>query len=144
VILDFSSLKQSINNLKDALETFDKIASNEELKQDQKLENTLKSGIIQNFEVAYEMSWKIMKRWLENQVSREAVDGVPRRELFRIATENGLIDDIELWMKFHYARNESAHTYNAEVAEDVYSVSRDFLKSAENLAQRLEKKQPKE
>ena len=61
----------------------------------------IQSGIIQNFEVCYEISWKLMKKKLEENIGRTEVDGVSRKELFRIAAQNKLIDDIEKWFVFH-------------------------------------------
>ena len=55
------------------------------------LKETVRSGIIQNFEVAYELSWKMMKHSLETNISAESVDGVTRRELFKKAAKNRLI-----------------------------------------------------
>ena len=36
-----------------------------------------------------------MKRWLEKNYSSSYVDGVTRRELFRLAAENHIIDYVE-------------------------------------------------
>ena len=97
------------------------------------IKETVRSGIIQNFEVAYELSWKMMKRWLETNISAESVDGVTRRELFRQAAENRLIDDVSLWMTFHAARNETSHTYDNETAEEVSDSAENFLAAAQSL-----------
>jgi hypothetical protein len=35
-----------------------------------------------------------MKRWLEENVGSASVDGVPRRELFRLAAESRLIEEL--------------------------------------------------
>jgi len=97
------------------------------------IKETVRSGIIQNFEVAYELSWKMMKRWLETNISAESVDGVTRRELFRQAVENRLIDDVELWMSFHAARNETSHIYDSDTAEEVSEVAERFAAAAQAL-----------
>jgi nucleotidyltransferase substrate binding protein (TIGR01987 family) len=97
------------------------------------LNDTVRSGIIQNFEVAYELSWKMMRRWLEANLSAESVDGVTRRELFRRAAENRLIDDVDLWMSFHAARNETSHTYDNNTAEEVSDSAKHFAAAAQSL-----------
>jgi len=99
----------------------------------QELKETVRSGIIQNFEVAYELSWKMMKRWIEANISAESVDGVTRRELFRQAAKNRLINDVDLWMGFHAARNETSHTYDNETAEEVSTTARQFVAAAQAL-----------
>lgn len=90
-------------------------------------QEAVSGGVIQSFEVAYEQSWKMIKRWLENNVSAIDVDGVTRRHLFRLAAETGLISDVDLWMTFHKARNETSHTYNSEIAAAVLEMAPDFL-----------------
>lgn len=101
-------------------------------------QETLRAGVIQNFQVAYEQCWKMMKRWLEHNVSEIQVDGVTRRELFRIAAEHLLIDDVDRWMTFHQARNEMTHTYDGDVAQDVARVAGIFLRQATQFCEQLE------
>jgi nucleotidyltransferase substrate binding protein (TIGR01987 family) len=104
------------------------------------LQDALKAGVIQNFEFTYEMSWKFIKRWLEKNYGSQTVDGVTRRELFRMAAENQLIGDVDQWMLFHQARNQTSHTYDEQVAEEVYGTALGFLPVAEQLHQQLQDK----
>ena len=97
------------------------------------LRETVRSGIIQNFEVAYELSWKMMKRWLETNISAESVDGVTRRELFRLAAESRLLEHVDLWMSFHAARNITSHTYDNNTAEEVSERAEQFVAAAQSL-----------
>lgn len=91
------------------------------------------AGIIQSFEVAYEQSWKMMKRWLENNVSAADVDGVTRRHLFRLAAESDLIGSVDAWMSFHQARNETSHTYNRVKATAAADMASEFLSACDSL-----------
>jgi nucleotidyltransferase substrate binding protein, HI0074 family len=125
--LDFTSLEQSTLALRRVLdETTAQMATFSPTIQD-----AVKAGVIQHFEVAYEQCWKTMKRWLENNINPEAVDGVSRRELFRIAAESQLISDVDMWMVFHKGRNETSHTYDNATADDVYSIASAFAPQAE-------------
>ena len=83
--LDLSSLEKSIEGLANSINSYLNNVENKTLTE--KDIETLKSGVIQNFEVAYEVCWKYMKRWIEEQVSPSLVDGVPRRELYRVSAE---------------------------------------------------------
>jgi nucleotidyltransferase substrate binding protein (TIGR01987 family) len=105
---------------------------------DEIAQNAIKSGVIQHFEFTYELCWKFIKRWLEMNVSATAVDGVTRRELFRQAAENRLIDDVEQWMRHHEARNKTAHTYQPEIAASVYEAAHGFAVDAQSLLKALE------
>ncbi len=127
--LDFSSLENATASLERSL----KAQAAFEATLPLELKETVRSGIIQNFEIAYELAWKMMKRWLETNINAESVDGVTRRELFRQAAENRLIDDVDLWMSFHAARNQTSHTYDNETAEEVRESAEHFLAQAQSL-----------
>lgn len=101
-------------------------------------QEAVKAGVIQNFEVAYEQAWKMIKRWLENNADAIQVDGVTRRELFRLAAEQQLIGDVDLWMEFHKARNETSHSYDGDVAQEVLETAQKFLSEVKDLFDRLE------
>jgi len=134
--LELSSLEHAIASLERsvaAANTYDAIIPLE-------LKDTVRSGIIHNFKVAYEQCWKMMKRWLESNVSSEAVDGVTRRELFRQATQNRLIDDVDEWMIFHAARNQTSHTYNNDTAEEVSQIAESFVAAARSLISSLQQR----
>jgi nucleotidyltransferase substrate binding protein (TIGR01987 family) len=133
--LELSSLESAVGALSRALGvTADKAQWQALTLQVQEAVN---AGIIQSFEVAYEQSWKMVKRWLENNVGATDVDGVTRRHLFRLAAEAGLISDVDLWMTFHKARNETSHTYNCEIAASVLAMAPDFLAACEALVATL-------
>jgi nucleotidyltransferase substrate binding protein (TIGR01987 family) len=121
--LELTSLESAISSLERSI----KASATYEATLPPDLKETVRSGIIQNFEVAYEQAWKMMKRWLETNISAESVDGVTRRELFRQAAENRLIDDVDLWMSFHAARNEASHTYDNDAAEEVSKSAEHFV-----------------
>ena len=104
------------------------------------LQETIKAGVIQNFEFTYELAWKYMKRWLEKNYGSSTVDGVTRRELFRLAHENHLIDDVEEWMLYHRARNQTSHTYDKILADEIYMNSLSFLIVVTKLYQQLQAK----
>ena len=136
--LDLSSLKMAVGSLERAIH----VACSQEkmamLDQDQK--ETIRAGVIQNFEFTYELSWKFMKRWLEHNLGSVYVDGLPRRELFRIAAEHQLIDCVDAWIVYHDARNETSHTYDQKKAEEVFQTATRFLADANILLSNLEKK----
>ena len=69
------------------------------------------AGVIQNFKFTYELCWKFMQHWLSENIGNTYVDGVTRRQLFRLAAENRLIDDVDKWMIYHTARNQISHSY---------------------------------
>lgn len=100
----------------------------------------LRAGVIQNFEFTYELCWKFMRRWIEDNIGTSAVDGVPRIELFRCAAENLLIEDMMRWADYHKARNLTSHTYNPQTADIVFSKMSNFLEDAKKFLSSLNKR----
>lgn len=132
-----------LDSLKAAVISLEKAVNISRLKNEDKTTDVdeievIQAGVIQNFEFTYELCWKFMKRWIEVNIGAAYVDGVPRRELFRQAVENRLIDDVDAWMEFHQARNETSHTYNESVAEYVYATALTFVDHAKGLLEKLE------
>jgi len=133
--LNIAPLKNAVNALKAAIGDY-----NEFSPKGGTLKDTLRSGVIQNFEVAYELSWKFMKRWLSFNVSPELIEGVPRHELFKYAVEKDLISDLDEWFDFHKARNRTVHEYDDTTAEEVLDFAKKFVPCAEEFITKLEAK----
>lgn len=137
MVLNLSSLQKAVSSLERAI----KVASIKiKGKVNTDEEEVIRAGVIQNFEFTYELCWKFMKRWLEINISGAAVDGIPRKELFRLSAESQLISDVEAWFEYNELRNETAHTYEAKTAEDVYAAASRFAVSARELLKALEAK----
>lgn len=100
--------------------------------------NLLRSGVIQNFEIVYELCWKFMKKYLEINLGSGYVDGINRKELFRIAAEHHLISDVESWFDYNKARNITSHTYREEYAIDVFNAAEKFINDAKFFLKALE------
>jgi nucleotidyltransferase substrate binding protein (TIGR01987 family) len=133
--LDITHLKNAIVALQSCINDYNEYAD-----KGNSLRESLRSGVIQNFEVAYELSWKFMKRWLAFNMGNSVVDGIPRFELFKLAAENGLITNPEIWFDFHDARNKTTHEYGEQTAEVVLEYALKFLPCAKEFLKTLEKK----
>jgi len=87
---------------------------------------TTRSGVIQNFEVVYEQSWKVLRRWMMHYLAIQESDIMQRRQLYRLAAKHGLLNDVEAWWDFHEARNMTSHTYSPPIALEVAAKARLF------------------
>lgn len=135
-ILDFSNLAAAVKNFESMLAVYDRRLKEQAPDDEQ---STLRAGVIQGFEFVYELSWKAMKRWIETNLNAD-MDSVPRREIFRLGVESSLIDNKDMWMEFHLARNRTSHTYDDDTAEDVLATARRFLPYAQGCLKRLEER----
>lgn len=134
-MLDIESLRKSINVLERSLKASEEFM--ETLNPD--LQDAVRAGIIQNFEVAYEQCWKYIQRWIRmNRAPQEAELFRTRKDLFRTAARAGLIADPESWFEFGDARNLTSHTYDESQAEAVYEAAKRFLPHAQGLLKQLE------
>ena len=138
-ILDLTSLEKGIASLNRAINVYKDTKQRVDYDVPDLVE-TLRAGVIQSFEFTYELSWKFMKRWVEENGVALSVDGVTRRELFRIAAEHLLINDVDQWMSFHKDRNLTSHTYDEETAESICAVAFEFREYAEDLLAKLQEK----
>ena len=134
-MLELESLENSILSLENSIEVYKRILGNN--KSDKKLIDALRSGVIQNFEVAFEQSWKFIVRWLNENISYGIAQGITKRELFRLAGEHLLIDDVSKWILFKDCRNQTSHIYSETTAEEVLKLALEFLPYVKYLLKRL-------
>jgi len=134
--LALDSLQKAVSALAAVLAKSDDVEFMNRL--DEAARNAIKAGVVLHFEFTYELFWKFIKRWLETNVSPAVADGVTRRELFRLAAENRLLDDVEQWMRYHEARNLPSRIYQPEIAERVYNAAHAFSRDAARLLAALE------
>lgn len=132
--LDLSAVKKAVHTLKEA------ITLHECEEGDSKLALALGDAAIQRFEYTYELSWKLMQRWLNENVSPEEQPVYTQKELFRKSAQRGLIEDPLRWFEYHKARNVSAHTYNKINAETAFQAARTLGKDVDFLITQLEKR----
>lgn len=129
----------SVSPLEKALTQLEKSLQYMQNAETPELREQFRAAVIQAFEFSFELSWKMIKRYLE-QFSLEKVDGFTAKQLFRVAHEQGLIQNVDAWFKYLEKRNLTSHTYDGTVAENVYEGAKDFLKDAQYLLKTLKEK----
>ena len=136
VALDLSSLENALQQLEQSL---NKIADpNFWPLQDDITRNLIRAGIIQHFEILYELCWKFMQRWLRDNLNQADADYPrTRKELFRMAARAGLLADPLPWFGYGESRNLTAHTYNEKEAAIVFDQSAAFASDARAFFERL-------
>ncbi len=75
-----------------------------------------KVGIIQFFEMSYELAWNTLKDYLEEQ---GFVDVKTPRSAIKKAFEIGMIEDGHSWMELIVDRNLTSHAYDEVIATEV-------------------------
>jgi len=138
VDLDLTSIKKAYDSFARSLRVVKKRLNDDTIDRDE-LE-VLKAGVIQNFEFTYKLCWKFMKRWLDLNISEDFTSGLTRKQLFRHAIENKLIEGFESWIRYHELRNLTSHTYDQETAEEIFSATDQFLVDVKKLISALEER----
>ena len=76
-------------------------------------------GTLHRFEFTFELAWKTMKDYLENQGIISKI-GSPR-EVIKESFANRLIDDGEMWINMMLSRNALSHLYDEEQSREIYN-----------------------
>ncbi|MBN6206609.1 nucleotidyltransferase substrate binding protein [Ralstonia pickettii] len=96
-------------------ENFEKSYKLLEKYSDQNIESEIeKAGFIQFFEMTFELSWKVLKDYLE---AEGYIVNSPR-ETIKQAFQMGIIEDGHNWLEALSKRNLTTHTYNEKFAAD--------------------------
>jgi nucleotidyltransferase substrate binding protein (TIGR01987 family) len=100
----------------------------------------VRDGVIQRFEYCYELSWKMLRRYLEiTESNPQSIDALSFGDLIRLGFERGLLrSSYDVWAGFRRARGTTSHAYDRSKAEEVYRAIPDFYVEAQFLLSRLE------
>jgi nucleotidyltransferase substrate binding protein (TIGR01987 family) len=120
---------QPLINMKKLLEKF---LEAEDLHE---LDEKTAMASIQTFEIAYELSWKILQKILK----KYSIDVRFSKEVFLKAADIRLIENPKIWFKFLEKRNETVHSYEEEILNDVIEVMPSFIKELGSLIENLKK-----
>ncbi|PYZ92662.1 nucleotidyltransferase [Salipaludibacillus keqinensis] len=110
----------------------------ESLERDPKLDDIVIDATIQRFEFTYELSWKLMKAYLEYDGHLEVTSP---RKVMRQAFKDGIIQEGEKWLKMLEDRNRTSHTYDEEIALEIYKhVKEEYIVLFDHLLVELKKR----
>jgi nucleotidyltransferase substrate binding protein (TIGR01987 family) len=130
---------QRFNSYKKALATLERsvVAAR---KRD--LNEMEEQGLVKGFEFTFELSWKLLKDYLETKGFK---DFHGSKDTFKLAFQEGLISDGETWMEMIDTRNRSSHTYEENIAKEIIFLvlSKYFLKFKE-LSEKMNSYLPQE
>lgn len=86
------------------------------LEKDADTDDKYLDATIQRFEFCFELAWKLIKAVLEY----EGIEVNSPRGCIREGWKQGLISDAEAWLEMMEKRNLSSHTYDENVAWEIY------------------------
>ena len=134
--LDLAPLENALAQLEEGLVMYD----SDIVRQHPEIRNQMRAGAIQAFEFTYELSVRMIQRYLEQVSANPAeVDRLEFRSLIRRASEQGLLrSDLTAWMEHRRNRGLTSHVYNEAMAERVFQAAQDFLGEVRHLLRELQ------
>jgi len=95
-----------------------------------------KQGVIQRFELAFELAWKTLKDYFE--AGGVVISPVTPRQVIKEAFAAKVISDGQVWITMLDNRNLLSHTYDCAVFEQaVDAIAKHYLLAMKNLHQFL-------
>lgn len=102
-------LEKTFENLKIIIDAYEK-------EEDRIIKDGLRDSIIQRFEFVTELSWKLMKKYLDENLVLEVYSP---RSVIKESYKQDLIENGELWLDILEDRNLTSHTYDENTANRI-------------------------
>lgn len=96
--------------------------------------DVMKAGCIQYFEFCFELAWKTVKAYANDQGMSDC--NSPRSAL-KVAFKMEWITDEEVWLDMLSSRNKMSHTYNAFTALLIYEKLPVYYDAINQMAKKL-------
>ena len=99
----------------------------------------LRDGLIQRFEFTYELSHKMLRRYLSaTAASPDSIHALTFQDLIRVGSDQGLLrGDWPHWRRYRELRAKTSHTDDEDTALQVAAGIPDFLLETEHLRAEL-------
>lgn len=130
--LDASAFANAVERLREGLARCAREPADEQLRD----------GLIQRSEFTYELSHKMLRRYLrETAALPDEFDRMPFADLIRAGNAQGLLcADWPIWRRFREMRSRTGHAYDAGAASRVVAAIPEFLQEAEHLCGELHRR----
>lgn len=93
------------------------------------------SGIIKDFEMTYELSWKVLKKALK----RQGHETQGAKDVYAKAYQLGYLTQETTWLKMIEDRNQTSHVYDENDAKDIaLRIQTEFVTAFQELEKQLE------
>ena len=134
-MIDYDKFKKSLKHLELQFDNHNNSSTRTDLGELDR--EALAESVIQRFETCYDCLWKILKRYLIEELGIPEVPNSPK-PIFRLGFENKLFSStLEQWLQYADARVDTSHDYSGEKAEDCLKLMGDFIDDAIGLYQTM-------
>ena len=132
-MIDYEKFQMSLKRLEQQHENYRTLDSSlAELVQE-----GIAESVIQRFETCYDCLWKVLKRYLIEELGIAEAPNSPK-PILRMANENDLFAaPMEQWLRYAAARINTSHDYDGEKAKACLAIIPDFIDDAIGLYQTM-------
>ncbi len=128
-MIDYDNFQKSLKRLEEQYKNYREL---DEALPDVTQE-AIAESVIQRFETCYDCLWKVLKRYLIEDLGLANAPNSPKG-IFRLAHENDLFDTpLDQWLHYADARVDTAHDYSGEKAQACVELMDDFIDDAIDL-----------
>ena len=132
-MIDYDNFQKSLKRLEEQYKNYREL--------DESLpdvtQEAIAESVIQRFETCYDCLWKVLKRYLIEDLGLAEVPNSPK-PLFKLASENKLFASaLEEWLRYTDARIDTAHDYSGEKAQACLDLMGGFIDDAVGLYQTM-------
>ena len=130
-MIDYDKFEKSLKHLQMQFNNYKTLDDREDLGVLEK--EAIAESVIQRFEVTYDSLWKVLKRYLTEELGIADLPNSPK-PVFQISFENKLFtSEIALWKKYADARVDTSHDYSENKALKALELMDDFIADAIDL-----------
>lgn len=128
-MIEYDKFKKSLKHLEEQFINYESL--DETLPQI--TQDAVAESVIQRFETCWDCLWKVLKRYLNEDLGIPEVPNSPK-PILRLANENRLFStSIEIWLTYSQARIGTSHDYSGEKALEALSLMKRFISDATQL-----------
>ncbi len=130
-MIDYNKFQKSLKHLEEQYNNYLTLDEKDYLSEIDK--EGITESVIQRFETCYDTLWKVLNRYLSEELGIPEMPNSPK-PIFRIAAENKVFtSDVAQWIKYADARIGTAHDYSNKKAQDALELMNDFIADAIDL-----------
>ena len=132
--VDLTTLDRAVSQLETCLA----YCASPEAEHDARLSEVFRSAAIQAFEFTYELSHKVLRRYVDATEPSPSADRLSFPELIRIGYDRGLIaGQWREWAEYRRLRALTSHTYDAAYAAEVFAAIPAFHSEVRHMLQAM-------
>ena len=136
-MVEYDNFRMSLKRLEEQYENYRK----PDAVLPELLREAVAESVIQRFETCYDCLWKVLKRYLVEELGVANAPNSPK-PVFRLAFENDLMlpAPLERWLGYADRRVDTAHACSGEKARAALEIVGDFIEDATGLYQTMTKR----